>query len=244
MNKRRKAGFNLVELLGVMGVFAVAGVIAMPAWNEARTAARRAACASNLRQMHAAYMAYLADHSGVTFPWLVRTNGMDWWYWGLERNPGAPEGRREIDRSQGYLAPYIDEGQVTTCPEFPFRATYYKQKFETSTYGYGLNFYLIRQMPGAVDNFARVERPAETILWGDAAQVTTRPPASSRNPLLEEWYYISPVELTTHFRHARKAQTVMADGAVRSFDPERLDPNCGGLVGRIASAPYYLRPVK
>ena len=38
--------------------------------------------------------------------------------------------------------------------------------------------------------------------------------------MLEEFYYISALEPTTHFRHGRRAATVFADGHAESLRPE------------------------
>ena len=57
-------------------------------------------------------------------------------------------------------------------------------------------------------------------LLADAAQINTfQPPASPENPLLEEFYYISVNEPTTHFRHGRFANTLFCDGHVQPLSP-------------------------
>jgi prepilin-type processing-associated H-X9-DG protein len=48
--------------------------------------------------------------------------------------------------------------------------------------------------------------------------------------LLEEFYYISTNEPTTHFRHGKRAETVFCDGHVES-----LPPAPGSLDTRLAS---------
>lgn len=248
MNRR---GYSLIELMTVIGTVAVIGAIAWPAMRDAREAARRAVCAHNLRQMVIAYGSYMADQDGRLFPWQTNTADGTLWYWGLERAGGGGEGARSLDRSRGYLAPYLSDSGVETCPSFPYRSTQYKRKFETASYGYGLNHFLIRGLPAnrtaGILNFRMVTRPAETILWGDSAQVNThQPPASSRNPMLEEWYYLSHLEPTFHFRHGRKVQVAMADGAVRLLPPGRLRPECDGLVGNLEAELqiFLLNPIK
>lgn len=247
MNRR---GFSLIELLSVMSVIAVIGTLSVPAWRHARDEARRAVCGSNLQQLYTGYMMYLSDHSGELFPFMEQVDGSQLWYWGLEIGRGA-EGQRVIDRSKGKLAPYLREGSIETCPSFPYKQSFTKQKFEVSTYGYGLNHYLLVNTPAArnagIVNFASVTRPGETIIWGDAGQVNTfQPPASSSNPMIEEWYYLSHLEATYHFRHSGKVQVVMGDGAVRLFSPNRLLPQCDGQVGYLEPprVNHYLRPVK
>lgn len=246
-----RSGYSLIELMTVICTMAVVGLISLPALRDARAAARRATCASNLRQMQIAYAQYIADHDGTLFVWQTNTSAGTLWYWGLERNPGGAEGTRELDRRYAQLAPYLGEGRVETCPSFPYQMSYYKPKFELATYGYGLNHFLIRGLPAnrtaGILNFRMVTRPAETILWGDSAQVNThQAPASTRNPMLEEWYYLSHMEPTFHFRHGRNVQLAMADGAIRLLSPGRLRPECDGLVGNLEATLQItlLNPVK
>ena len=246
----KKSGFNLIELLSVMGVLALAGTLTFPAWRDALAASRRAACASNLRQMATAYLGYMLDHDGALFPYMTQDGSDRVWFWGRETG-GAAEGQRVIDRTQARLAPYLGVATVETCREFPYRATFYKQKFATATYGYGLNHYLLRGLPAnrsaGISAFDSITQPSQTILWGDAAQINTwQAPASPRNPMLEEWYYLSHLEPTYHFRHGRRVQVAMADGGVRLLEPHRLLPQCDGQVGHLEPPGRndYLRPVK
>lgn len=246
----KRSGFSLIELLAVMSVLAVVGTLTVPVWQKARDESRRAVCGGNLQQMYAGYMCYLSDHDGNLFPYMENVGGSRLWYWGLEIGSGA-EGERIIDRSLGRLAPYLPEGTVETCPAFPYRSSLTKQKYEVSTYGYGLNHYLLlgtsANKASGVQNFASVTRPSDTILWGDSAQVNTfQAPASPSNPMIEEWYYLSHQEATYHFRHGGKVQVVMCDGAVRLFPPSRLVSQCDGQIGFLEpnGQNHYLLPVK
>lgn len=231
-----RSGFSLIELLVVIGILGLLAVLLFPALNGAREAGRRAACSSNLRQLHTAYLSYLRDHRGRTFPYFEDLPEGRLWYWGLEA--GGPmsgaEGSRSLDVRRAYLAPYLGfEAAVRTCPSVPYRAPYFKQKFAIPSTGYGINLRLLAGSPNCVRNWSEVARPSSFIVWADCMQINTfQAPASSSNPLLEEWYYVSPGSPPKfHFRHGGKLNAVFGDGSVQLLEAGRLDPRCDGKVG-------------
>lgn len=237
-----KRGFTLIELLLVMGLVSLLGLLLLPSVQRGREAARAAACASNLRQMHTAYLLYLNDHEGRFFPWRQNTDQGILWYWGLE-TAGAGEGARKLDRSKALLAPYLGVKTVETCPSFPYGSTAFKRKYETASYGYGINIYLIadslESRRAGISTWTGLSRPDQMLVWGDAAQINMfQAPASPGNPMLEEWYYLAnrPNEFPAyHFRHQGYVQLIFGDGHVRSLPPNRLLPYVDGRVG-------YLEP--
>ncbi|MGL4465391.1 MAG: DUF1559 domain-containing protein, partial [Planctomycetia bacterium] len=60
MNRRR--GFTLVEVLVVVGLIGLLLALLLPALQQAREAANRAACAANLKQIGVAINAYVEVH--------------------------------------------------------------------------------------------------------------------------------------------------------------------------------------
>ena len=60
--RHSRRAFTLVELLVVIGIIAVLIAILLPSLAKAREQAKRAACLSNLRQVHQAFMLYALDN--------------------------------------------------------------------------------------------------------------------------------------------------------------------------------------
>jgi len=95
---RKHRGFTLIELLVVIAIIAILAAILFPVFAQAREAARKAACQSNLKQLGAAAIMYATDNDETMF---INRN------W---RPSDDPTGNRFA------LHPYIKNEQVWKCP--------------------------------------------------------------------------------------------------------------------------------
>src|SRR2546423_13005970 len=77
--ERSRSGFTLIELLVVIAIIAILAAILFPVFAQARATARKAACASNLKQIGLAFMMYAQDYDEMLVPhWIDRTGIPDW----------------------------------------------------------------------------------------------------------------------------------------------------------------------
>lgn len=64
MTCRSPRAFTLIELLVVIAIIAILAAILFPVFAQAREAARKATCQSNMRQIGMAFAQYATDHDG------------------------------------------------------------------------------------------------------------------------------------------------------------------------------------
>ena len=94
MKRIRTGGFTLIELLVVVAVIALLIGLLVPAVSRARDAAQRIGCASNLRQLTLAAVAYAIDHpTGAYLP--TGSGGAD---------------------NLAYLSQYLEGAEAGACP--------------------------------------------------------------------------------------------------------------------------------
>jgi prepilin-type N-terminal cleavage/methylation domain-containing protein/prepilin-type processing-associated H-X9-DG protein len=69
MRRPSRSGFTLTELLVVLAIIALLAAIMFPVFAQAREAARRTTCLSNLRQLALAHRLYVQDSDETLPPW-------------------------------------------------------------------------------------------------------------------------------------------------------------------------------
>jgi prepilin-type N-terminal cleavage/methylation domain-containing protein/prepilin-type processing-associated H-X9-DG protein len=76
----RRHGFTLIELLVVIAVITILAAILLPVFAQARDAARRANCISNLKQIALAHQMYVQDNDDALPSWyIVGPRGYEIW---------------------------------------------------------------------------------------------------------------------------------------------------------------------
>ncbi len=257
MNSNRQItlgrAFSLIELLVAASVTTVlASLLAGAGWNAYKTSSL-AVSANNIRQLTAGGAAYLADHN-YTF-WKYReergADGTVWWY-GYEARKSVystPEGERSYDPDDGPLASYIPAG-IRPDPSFSLTGRAFKPKYKSGYLGIGYNILLGGGWGGTQSNRTlwSLPKPGEIVVFATSAQVNVfQPPASSKNPMIEEFYALDDFYSTIHFRHGGYAMVGFADGSagLLPMDKSTMDLRAPkAAIGRFAprSSTRFLLP--
>lgn len=230
--RKTHRAFTLLELLVAISVIAVLAAIISVVMGPVLSEARRAKSTSNIRQLGMATHLYLADHDNQLFAYREtqmdgsNMTGVVWWFGSESASSlSQKEGNRSLDKTAGPLYPYLNQiGGVEICPGFAYDKSIWKPKYDGASYGYGYNVvigggWLGTQPTARIQNLSSA---SGVLLFATCAQVNTfQSPASSKNPLLEEFYGFDQRELTIHFRFNRRALGLFVDGHVEALPPAK-----------------------
>jgi prepilin-type processing-associated H-X9-DG protein/prepilin-type N-terminal cleavage/methylation domain-containing protein len=218
---RREGAFTLIELLVVIAIIATLAAMLLPALARAKATAQRADCMNNIRQLSLATQLYWDENTGHSFRYYLGTTNSGTLYWFGWIDNTQPEGHRPFDLSTGVLHPYLGGGAVRLCSAPVWNSPQFKLKGTNAIFSYGCNSFIFGGPGNPVVNANKISRPADTAVFADTAQINTfQPPASTSNPMFEEWYYFDSSPLPNgHFRHAGRANVVFADGHVCTEKP-------------------------
>ena len=219
-----RKGFTLIELLVVIAIVAILAAVLFPVFAQAKAAAKRTSCLSNVRGLGLAWTLYAGDADERACPsyyyspdyvletaWDFRLTWTD-----ATRPTSEP----------GLLGPYTKSGALNACPSFAGETN--GRPFT----GYAYNAsYIGGDVLAAVPECAlgEIADPAGTALFADAAYGS---PPKGHNFLRapsDPFFGIGKA----HFRHLDAANVAYADGHARATKalslPDPAEPGLGAL---------------
>jgi len=164
-----RSAFTLIELLVVIAIIAILASMIFPSFSRAREMARRASCASNMKQLGLGFVQYIQDYD-ERYPragnWQSWTAGNGHWVAGEGNGAGnslakftqaenyAPTGKRAVVKD-GAIFPYLKSEQIFICPS---------SRDGSAT---GLSYSMNCTMDRAAD--MSIQSPTEVVLLVDEA---------------------------------------------------------------------------
>jgi prepilin-type N-terminal cleavage/methylation domain-containing protein/prepilin-type processing-associated H-X9-DG protein len=233
----KRAGFTLIELLVVIAIIAILAAILFPVFAQAREAARKTSCLSNMKQAGLAFIQYENDYDS---------------YYPLGYASGA------VNAGMGWAGqvyPYVKNTGIFRCPD--------DTTLPNATYGivsYAANEYLENS------NSAQNAAPASTVLLfeiggGDLVNIPiTQEGATVFNGLTPSAYPPSGffsaggdglnvygsktagVLAVANTRHAglSEANYLAADGHAKTLRPNQISTQSTAIASSVLASPYTL----
>jgi len=224
--RSRSAAFTLVELLSVIAIIGVLAGLLLPAIGRVRESARSGQCASNLRQIGAAFNLYAADNRGL-YPAITKAI----------TSPAPASANPAGGNWQMEIAPYVFRDQTATdfkktgastnvghCPSYDLLFSDLSKNV-MGTGGYGMNVNVATGDSASPDIHirylaSRIVRPAKSILVGDSSDYYIG--VSTQSP----WQPVSDPNQPDGYRtgapkrHSDAANYLYCDGHVSRLSPD------------------------
>ena len=220
MNAPRRA-FTLIELLVVIAIIAILAAILFPVFAQAKAAAKKTVCVSNVKQVSLANMMYAGDYddtlcifTGYSTDLPDGTHAFVDWAQHSLYDSGYTLVKE--DPGQGLLQPYMKNVAIIDCPEaagLPKTVQSYGTTY-SRPYAYGINANMYFE---AINN-SSVQVPSETMLMADAAFYDDGGSLARTSFIATDIWKCDAYTAYVQGRHAGKTSVAWLDGHAKATD--------------------------
>jgi prepilin-type N-terminal cleavage/methylation domain-containing protein/prepilin-type processing-associated H-X9-DG protein len=230
---RAPRGFTLIELLVVIAIIAILAAILFPVFAQAKEAAKKTSCVSQVKQICISTQLYAGDYDDYMPPMQINVPEMrfgtpagpapvmilHWWFGGAKTDFNqSPPKSNQIDPAEGLLYPYMKSQPVFACPSAVTRVGDNVGFVTGFSPGYGVNTDVMPALPYGprpATNATSISSPAETILLADSAGIDTGSgsPKLSIAPALS---FPSSGTPNTYGVHTQKSNVGWVDGHAKN----------------------------
>lgn len=225
--KKATRAFTLIELLVVIAIIAILAAILFPVFAQAKSAAKKISCLSNVKQISTASFIYNGDYDDMAPPLLINvSNGpiMDqsYWYGGfhVDFSTLSVDYRSEL----GLLHPYMKSQPITGCAETSSNLSVQNSQLwptppftvtgaEHAPVGYGANTHVWKSS-GPTVSMTSIDSVSETILLADAVRFT----AAGQILIGISVSDVNPYTPGTYGVHNGKANVAWVDGHAKTMN--------------------------
>jgi prepilin-type N-terminal cleavage/methylation domain-containing protein/prepilin-type processing-associated H-X9-DG protein len=206
MKRRKRVAFTLIELLVVIAIIAILAAILFPVFAQAREAARKTTCLSNLKQLGVGMLMYTQDYDSISVPWLLR-NG-----------PGGSGDQFDASGVSAtwdrLIQPYVKSNAVLACPSDTGSDRRPNPGIgvviRSYTYPGSIGGGWCPQGPPRAE--AAIHKPAETVMLIERDSSGHQDKAFSTSGSQWQWGSVNDNASEMAWRHQEQSNVLYADG--------------------------------
>lgn len=217
----RKA-FTLIELLVVIAIIAILAAILFPVFAQAKEAAKKTTCLSNLKQLSTGFILYQNDFDdslpGAVYADLGNGQTGGWIYYTGMKPPSA-QVTTQFEPDKGSVFPYVKSKDVYKCPSDSLgqrtQNSYALNGCTTRTSTFGR---AVGRNPSTLPSVSEFALLVEEVF--DESLFGTKDASFLRSSSTADGYALYPIKLLST-RHADGSNLSFVDGHVKWMKPEQ-----------------------